>query len=147
MTFVTGALLNSGRRNGSFGQSLGALNPGVPVPMLLRELLLAGGIDLLRLAQVGRSVRLLIDVLPNELPSTGGLSVAGLLERRQAESRLDVILAGDVVIPGEAVHHEPIGRIGVGLHTQAAVGRRVSRSGREHLATADVAAEQFGNPG
>src|SRR5262249_25902282 len=67
------------------------------------------------------------------------------LEGGQAGLLADVVLAGDIVVTGEAVHQESVRRAGVERHHHAAVLGRMSRSGRSDLIAIHLAAERARN--
>ena len=95
-----------------------AFDPLCAVPVILRELLLAGAVAAFLDEKIRRPVLIAINVLGQHRPRGAGARLAILLlrlERREPELRPDMVATEDRIVAGKAVDKEAIGGVPVWL--------------------------------
>ena len=95
-----------------------AFDPLCAVPVILRELLLAGAVAAFLDEKIRRPAPIVINVLSQHRPLGAGTRLAIFLlrlERREPELRSDMVATEDRIVAGKAVDKEAIGGVPVWL--------------------------------
>ena len=70
------------------------------------------------------------------------MAAAVRLESRKSNLLADVVLAHDRIVIGKRVNNKPTGALLSSLTLRLLIGRAMARSGCQHLAATDLAAER-----